>query len=59
MNFVAPNFVSVRLDAQDKENIVKVQEATERALGMRISTAQLYRAAIKALAEKHNVKGVK
>jgi hypothetical protein len=56
---IPPNFVSIRLQEDDKLNLVKVQEATERALGRRISTAELYREAIIALAEKHNVKGVR
>lgn len=56
---IAPNFVSVRLDEDDKQNFVKVAEAAERAAGQRLSTAEIYRAAIKALGEKHNVRGVR
>jgi predicted ATP-grasp superfamily ATP-dependent carboligase len=59
MQVIPPNFVSVRLDEQDKQNYAKVVEATEKAIGVRINTADLYRHAIAALAEKHNVKGVR
>jgi len=59
MSPMAPNFVSVRLTEEDKQNFVKVADAAERAVGIRLSTADVYRLGIKALAEKHNVKGVK
>lgn len=56
---IAPNFVSVRLHDDDKQNYVKIADAAERAEGTRLSTADVYRLAMKALAEKHNVKGVR
>lgn len=59
MQTIAPNFVSVRLDEDDKQNFVKIADACERVVGIRLSTADLYRLAMKALAEKHNVKGVR
>jgi hypothetical protein len=56
---IAPNFISVRLQDIDKENYAKIHEATERAVGMRLKTSDVFRLALRALAEKHNVKGVK
>ena len=56
---IPPNFVSVRLDEDDKQNYSKVHEATEKAVGIRLNTADIYRFAIVALAEKHGVKGVR
>lgn len=59
MNIIAPNFVSVRLDEQDRQNFAKVSEGLSKAIGTEVNTATLYRAAIKALAEKFEIKGVK
>lgn len=56
---IAPNFVSVRLQDDDRQNYAKIHEATERAVGKRLSTADIYRHAMRALAEKHNVKGIR
>jgi hypothetical protein len=56
---VAPNFISVRMLDEDKHNYCKIHEATERAVGTRLKTSDVFRLALKALAEKHNVKGVK
>jgi hypothetical protein len=56
---IPPNFVTVRLQDDDKQNYVKVLEATEKGVGTRLTTADLYRLGIKALAEKYNVKGVR
>lgn len=55
---ISPNFVSVRLQDDDKQNYAKIHEAAERAVGMRLATADVYRLAMRALAEKHNVKGI-
>ena len=59
MNVIAPNFMSVRMDEQDKQNFVKVATALANVVGAEVNTATVYRAAIKALAEKFDVKGVK
>lgn len=59
MNILAPNFMSVRMDEQDKQNFVKVAAALADVVGTEVSTATVYRAAIKALAEKFDVRGVK
>lgn len=56
MQAIAPNFVSVRLHEDDKLNYSKIHEAAERSVGMRLNTADVFRLAMKALAEKHNVK---
>lgn len=56
---IPPNFISVRLDEQDRQNYAKVHENVERAIGMRLKTADIYRLAMAALAEKHNIKGVR
>jgi hypothetical protein len=59
MNTIAPNFVNVRLDEQDKQNFVAIVEHLQRKSGVNISTASIYRAAIRALAQQHNIKGVR
>jgi predicted AAA+ superfamily ATPase len=59
MNTIAPNFVNVRLDEQDKQNFVTIVEHLQRKAGIDVSTAALYRAAIRALAQQHNIKGVR
>lgn len=59
MPIIAPNFVSVRLDEQDKQNFAKVAEHAQRIIGIPLSTADVYRLAIKALAEKNGTTGVR
>lgn len=56
MNVIAPNFVSVRLQDDDKQLYSKLHEAAERKVGERLSTAQVYRLAMQALAEKYKVR---
>jgi hypothetical protein len=58
MTIVPPNFVSVRLLDADKDNYAKVHEAAERAAGKRLATADVYRLAVLALAEKYKVGGM-
>lgn len=55
----APNFVSVRLQDDDKQNYAKVQEHLEKSIGIALSMGDLYRLGMKALAEKHNIKGIR
>lgn len=57
MQATAPNFVSVRLTDEDKAAYVKAHAAAERAIGMRLTTADVYRLAMQALTEKHKIKG--
>jgi hypothetical protein len=59
MFITPPNFMSVRLTDEDKQNYVKIHLAAEQALRQRLSTADLYRLAMQALAEKHGVRGIK
>lgn len=59
MQKIAPNFISVRLQDEDKQNYAKVQEGMEKTIGLSLSMGDLYRLALKALAEKHNIKGVR
>ena len=56
MQVIPPNFLSVRLTEDDKRNYSKIHEAAEKSVGIRLSAAQVYRLAMSALAEKHNVK---
>lgn len=56
MQPTAPMILNVRLSDADKQNFVKVAAAAERAAGVRMSNADVYRNAIQALAEKLNVK---
>lgn len=56
---IPPNFVSVRLQDDDKQNYAKIHEAAEKVVGLRLATADVYRLAMQALAEKYNVKGVR
>jgi hypothetical protein len=59
MNAIAPNFVNVRLDEQDKQNFVAIVEHLQRKSGIDVSVASIYRAAIRALAQQQNIKGVR
>lgn len=56
MSLIAPNFVSVRLLDADKDNYAKVAEHMQQAIGIPLSVADLYRLAMRALAEKHNIR---
>lgn len=56
---IPPNFVSVRLTEDDKQNYQKVQEHLEKNIGIALSMGDLYRLGVKALAEKHTIKGVR
>lgn len=58
MEIIPPNFVSVRLLDADKENYIKVAQHMQRTVGIPLSTADIYRLAVKALAEKHNIRGM-
>lgn len=59
MKKIAPNFVSVRLDEADKQNYAAVWEHMEKSIGIPLSMSAMYRLMLKALAEKHGVKGVR
>lgn len=52
---MAPNFISVRLLDDDKDLFVAVLEAAEQEVGLRLSTTDIYRLAIKALAYKYGI----
>lgn len=56
---IPPNFVSVRLQDADKQNYAKVQEHMEKQIGIALGMGDLFRLAMKALAEKHGIKGVR
>jgi hypothetical protein len=56
MIVTAPNFVSVRLDEDDKRTFAKVAEAAQKNTGVELTTAQIYRLAMRALAEQLDVK---
>lgn len=56
---IPPNFVSVRLHEDDKQNYAKIQEHMQKLIGMSLSQSDLYRLGIKALAEKHGIKGIR
>jgi hypothetical protein len=53
---VAPNFLSVRMTDDDKNNYSKVAEHMERKTGLRLSQGDVFRLAMQAYAEKHNIK---
>lgn len=55
---VPPNFVSVRLLDADKENYIKIADHMQRTIGLPLAQSDVYRLAMKALAEKHNIKGM-
>jgi len=56
---ITPNFISVRLLDDDKDNFALILAHEEKRTGITLSVSDLYRLAIKALAEKHNIKGVR
>lgn len=53
---IAPNFISVRLQEDDKQLYAKVHEALERKIGIRQNSADVYRHAMKQLADALKVK---
>jgi hypothetical protein len=53
---MAPNFLSVRLNDDDKRNFTAVQDHIKRKVGAALPAADLYRLAMLALAEKYGLK---
>lgn len=56
MSVVAPNFLSVRMTDEDRTNYQKLAEHMRRVTGLQLSQGDVYRLAVRAYAEKHNIK---
>lgn len=55
MSIDVPNFLSVRLTPDDKRQYETVQAHFAKLVGRAIPAADMYRVAMQALIEKHNM----
>lgn len=58
MLIVAPNFLSVRMTDEDKQNYSKIAEHMRKQTGLSLSMGDVYRLAMRAYAQQNNIKTI-